>query len=115
MPNLELLEVVVQALSERKGENVRCIEVSDLTDITDYMVFASGASSRQVKALGESVIEKVSAMSIRPLGVEGLIEGEWVLIDLADVLVHVMLPKVREFYDLERLWGLSPSKKGLQE
>ena len=115
MPNLELLEVVVQALSERKGENVRCIKVSDMTDITDYMVFASGASSRQGKALGESVIEKVSATSIRPLGVEGLIEGEWVLIDLADVLVHVMLPKVREFYDLERLWGLSPSKKGLQE
>ena len=115
MPNIELRELVVQALRDRKGEDIRCIEVTNMTDITDYMVLASGASSRQVKALGESVIEKVSATFIKPLGVEGLIEGEWVLIDLADVLVHVMLPKVREFYDLERLWGLSPSNDGLQE
>ncbi|MAI43038.1 MAG: ribosome silencing factor [Candidatus Azotimanducaceae bacterium] len=115
MPNLELKDMVIQALINRKGEDIQCLEVFDQTDITDYMVVASGTSVRQVKALGESVIEEVRRIHIKPIGVEGMLEGEWVLVDLADVLVHVMLPKVREFYDLERLWSMSPSQRELQE
>ena len=110
MLNVELKNLVIQALEDVKGEEIVCLDVSEMTDISDYMVVASGNSNRQVKALVDSVLEEARSTGIKPLGVEGQEQGEWVLIDLTDVIVHVMLPKVRDFYDLERLWSMSPSQ-----
>jgi ribosome-associated protein len=81
------------------------LDVRDMTAVTDYMVVASGTSNRHIKALVDNVAEKAKAAGHRPIG----IEGEDGLLDLQDTLVHVMLPKVREFYNLEKLWSISPS------
>jgi ribosome-associated protein len=95
---------VTSALDDMKAVNVRVLDVRGLTDITDTMVIASGTSDRHVRSIADRVVEKAKAAGFRPLGLEGAGEGEWVLVDLQDVLVHVMLPRVREFYSLERLW-----------
>ena len=84
--------------------------MKEQTDVADYMVVASGNTNRQVKALIDNVSEKAKAKGVKPIGVEGLETAEWVLLDLTDVLVHVMLPAVREFYDLERLWSMTPGQ-----
>jgi ribosome-associated protein len=110
MESNALKDLAVDALDDIKGIEIVALNVEGQTDIADHMVVASGSTSRQVKALADSVIEKAKAAGVRPLGVEGQETSEWVLIDLGDVIVHVMLPKVREFYDLERLWSLSPNK-----
>ena len=83
---------------------MRRIDVKDKTSITDFMVIASGSSSRQVKSLVENVLEKVKEQGVRPIGSEGLDGGEWALLDLGDVIVHMMTAAARQFYDLERLW-----------
>lgn len=101
----ELKQLVVEALEDLKGKEIKCLDVREKTDITDYMVIASGTSNRHVKSLVESVVVKCKDNGVRPFGVEGEDAAEWILIDLVDVLVHVMLPATREFYDLERLWG----------
>lgn len=103
-----LIETVVNALEDVKGQEITVLEVSELTDVMDYLVVASGTSSRQVKALAENVIDECKKQGIRPLGVEGLDSGEWVLVDLGDAVVHVMLPETRAFYDLEKLWSVRP-------
>lgn len=100
----ELVRLVAEALDERKGEDVRIIDVTDVTTITDYMVVATGRSDRQVRAMADHVVEKVREHGVRPLGVEGQEGGEWVLIDLGDVIVHAMQPATRDFYQLEKLW-----------
>ena len=110
MDSEALKNLVVDALEDIKGHEIVCLDVTRQTDIADHMVVASGNTPRQVKALADSVVEKSKAAGVEVLGVEGTDTNEWVLIDLADVLVHVMLPKVREFYDLERLWSMSPRK-----
>ena len=110
MLNVELKNLVIKALEDVKGEEIVCLDISEMTDISDYMVVVSGNSNRQVKALVDSVLEETRRTGIKPLGVEGQEQGEWVLIDLTDVIVHVMLPKVRDFYDLERLWSMRPSQ-----
>ena len=99
-----LLEAVTTALDDMKAANVRVLDVRGLTDIADTMVIASGNSDRHVRSIAERVVEKAKAAGFRPLGTEGERDGEWVLVDLQDVVVHVMLPRVREFYGLERLW-----------
>lgn len=106
MNSEQLSTLVVDALEDVKARDIVCLDVRDLTSVTDYMVVASGTSNRHVKALVDNVAEKASAAGHRPLGVEGEEGGEWVLLDLQDVLVHVMLPKVRAFYNLEKLWSL---------
>lgn len=108
MDTARLKDLVIDALEDIKGHDIVCLDVTGQTDIADYMVVASGNTPRQVKALVDSVVEKVKAESVPVLSVEGTDTCEWVLIDLADILVHVMLPKVREFYELERLWSMSP-------
>ena len=110
MNSEQLSELVVDALEEIKGQDIVRLDVSDMTTVTDYMVVGSGTSNRHVKALAESVAEKAKEAGHRPNGIEGEDGSEWVLLDLGDVLVHVMLPRVREFYNLEKLWSLSPAK-----
>jgi ribosome-associated protein len=107
--NFVLEKLVLAALDEMKAVNIKLLDVRELTDIADAMIVASGTSDRHVRAIAERVIEKAKAEGHRPLGVEGQREGEWVLVDLQDVLLHVMLPRVREFYAIEQLWD-TPEK-----
>jgi len=100
-------DVVAGALDDLKADNVHVLDVRHLTIVTDTMVVASGRSDRHVKAIAGAVVEQCKKAGYRPLGVEGERSGEWVLVDLADVVVHVMLPRVREFYNLEKLWDMS--------
>jgi len=104
-----LTNLVVDVLDDVKARDIVRLDVRNMTTVTDYMVVASGTSNRHVKALVENVAEKAKAAGHRPIGIEGEDGGEWVLLDLQDTLVHVMLPKVREFYNLEKLWSISPS------
>ncbi len=108
MNSKQLSDLVVDALEEVKARDIVKLDVRDLTTVTDYMVVASGTSNRHVKALADAVAEKSRKAGHRPLGIEGENASEWVLLDLQDTLVHVMLPRVREFYNLEKLWSLSP-------
>ena len=101
----KIADTVVNALENLKARDICVLDVRKMTSITDTMIIAIGTSDRQVRALAEEVIEKCKETGERPIGVEGLEGGEWVLVDLADVLVHVMLPKIRDFYNLEKLWA----------
>lgn len=96
--------MVLAALEEMKAVNVRHCDVRGHSDVADVMVIASGNSDRHVRAIAERAIEKARASGRRPLGVEGLRDGEWVLVDLQDLVLHVMLPRTREFYAIEQLW-----------
>ena len=99
-----LLQSVQAAVTELKANDIVEIDVRGKTSICDYMVVASGTSTRHVKAIADEVVRFAKKLDCQPLGVEGEREAEWVLVDLGDVVVHVMLPRVREFYALERLW-----------
>jgi ribosome-associated protein len=99
-----LRDVVIGALAELKAVDVRALDVRGLTDITDTMVVASGTSDRHVKSIADRVLQRCKEAGFRPFGMEGERDGEWVLLDLQDVVLHVMLPRVREFYALEKLW-----------
>ena len=100
----KLLETVHAAVEELKAKDVTEIDVRGKSSVTDYMVIASGTSTRHVKSIADEVVRFAKRLDVQPLGVEGEGEAEWVLVDLGDVVVHVMLPRVREFYALERLW-----------
>ena len=99
-----LRKSVIDALEELKAKDVREIDVRGKTSIADLLVIASGTSARHVKSIADEVAKFAKKAGVMPLGVEGETEGEWVLVDLGDVIVHVMLPRIREFYGLERLW-----------
>jgi ribosome-associated protein len=99
-----LLRIVNAALDDMKAVNVKVMDVRHLTDITDIVVIASGNSDRHVKSIADRIVQFAKQSDFRPIGVEGATEGEWVLVDLNDVVCHVMLPRVREFYGLEKLW-----------
>ena len=100
---------MLEALESRKGRDIVALDVTSLTDITDFMVLATGTSGRHVRALADQVIEAAKRHRHPPLGVEGREACEWVLLDLGDVLVHIMRAATREFYDLERLWRPLPA------
>ncbi len=104
----DLAELVVTALEDIKGQDIVTLDVTGLTDIMDTLVVASGTSGRQVKALADNVVEEAKKAGFRPIGVEGQEGAEWVLVDFGDVVVHVMLPTTRVFYDLEKLWSIRP-------
>lgn len=104
MPSEDLVKLAIAALEDIKAQDIITIDVREKTSITDFMVIASGTSSRHVKSLVDNVLEKVKEQGVRPIGSEGLDTGEWALLDLGDIVVHVMLPTTRQFYDLERLW-----------
>ena len=99
-----LLRHVHLAMEDLKAKDVIEIDVRGKTSVCDYMVIASGTSTRHVKSIADEAVRKVKDVGVMPLGVEGEREAEWVLVDLGDVVVHVMLPRVREYYALERLW-----------
>ncbi|MES9943472.1 ribosome silencing factor [Candidatus Thiodiazotropha sp. CDECU1] len=102
----ELRDVVLQALDDMKAKDVVVLDVREKTSITDIMIVASGTSDRHVKSIAQTVAFKAKQAGEAPLGTEGLDDGEWALVDLNGVVVHVMQPKVRDFYHLERLWSL---------
>lgn len=101
----QLIDFVVEALADLKAVDTVSLDVRPLTDVMDYLVVASGTSSRHVKSLADNLTVEGKKRGLRPLGVEGEDAGEWVLVDYGDVVVHVMLPATRDFYDLERLWA----------
>ena len=98
------LKLICDALEDVKALDIKVIDVKDLTSVTDVIIIASGTSNRHVKALSSNLLEQAAKHRIKPLGVEGEREGEWILVDLGDVVVHVMQPDVRAFYNLEKLW-----------
>ena len=100
----ELRDLVIDVLSDMKAKDIKVLDVRGRTSITDIMIIASGTSSRHVKSLAETVAFKAKDAGEAPLGTEGVDDGEWALIDLNGVVVHVMQPRVRDFYQLERLW-----------
>lgn len=109
MTSDDLQGLVIDALDDLKGQNVLALDVSESSSVTDWMVIASGTSGRHVKSLVDRIIERVKARGVMPLGVEGQATLDWVLVDLGDVVVHVMQQETRTFYDLERLWRTSPA------
>jgi ribosome-associated protein len=107
-----LTDIAVAALADMKAVNVKVLDVRKLTDVADTMIVATGTSDRHVKSIADRVVERCRQAGHRPYGVEGQREGEWVLVDLQDLIVHVMLPRIREFYGLEKLWDLRPAQRG---
>lgn len=101
-----LRDLVVNALEDMKALDVKVIDVRGKTGITDFFVIASGTSDRHVKSIAEAVAFKAKQAGEPPIGTEGLDEGEWALVDLNGVVAHVMLPRVRDFYQLEKLWAV---------
>lgn len=108
----ELRDLVVKTLDDMKAKDINVLDVRGKTSITDIMIIASGTSDRHVKSLAETVAFQAKEAGEAPLGMEGQNEGEWALIDLNGVVVHVMQAKVRDFYQLERLWEMDTPDEG---
>ncbi|WP_409524825.1 ribosome silencing factor [Nitrincola sp. MINF-07-Sa-05] len=100
----QMIELVQSALDDMKAKDIVLLDVTGKSSVTDFMMIASGTSKRHVLSVAQAVIEKVKQAGLQPLGSEGQNAGDWVLVDLGDVVVHVMMPDARSFYDLERLW-----------
>ncbi|KHJ51070.1 ribosome silencing factor [Halomonas sp. C22] len=107
-----LKNLAIEALEELKARDITQLDVSKLTEVTDLMLIASGTSTRHVAALAQNLVEKAKAAGLHPRGVEGGENADWVLVDLGDIVVHIMLPEARALYDLERLWADLPNDAG---
>jgi ribosome-associated protein len=107
----QLRDLVLDALEDYKATDIQQIDVSGQNPLTDVFVIASGNSTRHIKSMAENLIMKAKALGCPPLGVEGQRQAEWVLVDLNDVIVHLMLPKTRAFYNLEKLWEASRERR----
>jgi len=105
----EIIDLIIKALEDRKAQSISIIDVMGKTSVTDTLIIASGTSSRQVSSIAEYVVEQARKNHIEPIGVEGQQASEWVLVDLGDVIVHVMKKETREFYQLEKLWDTDES------
>lgn len=109
----ELKKMAIDALQDLKAEDVAVLDVRDKTTVTDWVIIATGSSSRHVKSVANNVVTEAKKAGRSALGIEGEDDGEWVLVDLGDVIVHVMQAQVREFYDLESLWSVEElNRKG---
>lgn len=106
----QLAGLVTAALEDIKAQDVQVLDVRKLTTIMDIMVVATGTSDRHVRSIADRVIEALAAKGVKPFGVEGAETAEWVLVDLGDVVLHVMQRKVRELYQLEKLWEIKPPR-----
>ncbi|MBX3702446.1 MAG: ribosome silencing factor [Steroidobacteraceae bacterium] len=106
-----LTDTAIAALQDMKAVNVRVLDVRKLTDVADTMIVATGTSDRHVKSIADRLVQRCRQAGFRPFGIEGEREGEWVLVDLQDLIVHVMLPRIREFYGLEKLWDVRPVRR----
>ncbi|MCK9397715.1 MAG: ribosome silencing factor [Methylobacter sp.] len=111
----DILKIVQDVLDERKGQSITTLDVRGKTSFTDYMVVVTGTSDRHLKSLCDYVSEKLKENGVKPLGVEGDLGSDWVLLDLGDVIVHAMTAQAREFYQLEKLWSVGGSKEGEQK
>lgn len=100
----QLLDIIMTALEDLKAHDIQILDVKKLTTITDVMIIASGHSQRQVNAITQHIIEQAKKHGYQPLGEQGRDVGEWALVDLGEVVIHVMQPQIREFYQLEKLW-----------
>ncbi|SHF05121.1 ribosome-associated protein [Microbulbifer donghaiensis] len=107
----KIKDIAVAALEDLKGKDIVSLDVSELSDVMDSLVICTGTSSRQVKSLADNVVEEGKKAGVRPIGVEGMDQGDWVLVDYGDLVVHVMLADVRSFYDLEKLWSMTPNTR----
>lgn len=107
----EIRDAAVDAIESLKGKEIVVLDVRDITGMTDYMIIASGTSNRHVKSMADNVVMELKKRGELPLGVEGETSGDWILVDLGGVIVHVQMPETRAFYDLEKLWGQAPSGK----
>ena len=107
----QLQQLVISSLEDFKAVDIQVIDVSGRNPLTERMVIASGNSTRHVKSMAENLVLKAKTEGNPPLGVEGAGEGEWILVDLNDVIVHLMLPQTRAFYNLEKLWEVSANHR----
>ena len=105
----DIKNLAINALEDMKAKDIVCLDVKPLTSMADYMIVCSGTSNRHVKSIANQLVEDSKKAGHQPAGVEGESGSEWVLVDLIDVIVHVMLPDTRKFYDLEKLWSMSPN------
>jgi ribosome-associated protein len=105
METKELLDLVVDVLDSNKATDIVTLDVHELTTITDWMVICTATSKRHVHALGDHVVMKVKSEGMLPLGVEGEAQNEWLLVDLGNIVIHIMMPEIRKFYSLEKLWS----------
>jgi len=111
----KLAELIIETLEDNKATNIQTLDVRDLTSITDLMIIASGTSVKQVTSIAEMLIEKVKKNKIQPYGSEGMQYGEWVLVDLGDIIVHIMHPTTRAHYQLEKLWSFAEDSDSVQQ
>jgi ribosome-associated protein len=109
-----LRDLARTVLEDAKADDIQIIDLRDRGSFADFMLIASGNSTRQVKAAADRLVQRAKAAGLQPLGVEGDREAEWVLVDLADVVVHIMLPQTRAFYNLEKLWSTPPASRSAQ-
>jgi ribosome-associated protein len=107
----KLLKIVQDELDERKGLHITTLDVRDKTSFTDYMVLVTGTSNRHLNSLCENVSAKIAESGVKPLGLEGGVGADWVLLDIGDVIVHAMTAQAREFYQLEKLWSVDRPKE----
>ena len=111
----DLNKLIISALEDIKAKDVVNMNVSDMTDVMDTLIIASGTSSRHVKSVANSVVVDAKKAGFKPLGIEGVDAGEWALVDFGDTVVHVFQPNAREFYDLEKLWSMEPSSRSADD
>lgn len=104
----QIADHAIQVLDDHKATDIRCLDVSHLTTLMDFMIVATGRSDRHVRSLGDALVESCKDDGIEVLGMEGKQSAEWLLVDLVDVVVHIMLPRTREFYEIEKLWDFAP-------
>lgn len=105
MDSLAIQDLVIHTLEDYKALDITTLDVRELTDITDAMIICSGTSKRHLQTLSEQLVLNAKKNGLTPTGIEGTEQGEWILVDLVDVVVHIMLPETREFYSLEKLWS----------